>query len=379
MSTKNRNKIAKERTRQMNKKEISEIKKLCKAENLAGTLCACYYDTKNDGPVMTIKKKIFNMSEEDISLYSDILKNIMTGKAGKQLHNLKFPLKAEKDGGQQVFLYSVLKNMDDDELTSEFISRLMEYSRLEGKYLVLLYKDIYDIPGKYDEESEESEYVYEYLQCAICPIILPKPALIIDKVKNTITDSPKSWTVGKPIHGFLFPAFNDRATDVHSTLYFRKKDICEGIIEDFLGCKTIVPIESQHSFFETEFPKLYDGQCSYSSACAFFDKLEEYASDTGDSTISWDSLSKILSCMEIPQDKIDSFKQEYENLMGNNEIFLSSMYPVDKVEVEVGNTKIKLDTLDRSDLEFKIINNRTKIVLPVTGAIFINDVPVIPK
>ena len=40
---------------------------------------------------------------------------------------------------------------------------------------------------------------------------------------NNIEDRIRDWFVELPVKGFLFPAFNDRASDVHNILYYSKK------------------------------------------------------------------------------------------------------------------------------------------------------------
>ena len=49
--------------------------------------------------------------------------------------------------------------------------------------------------------------------------------------------SIRDWIVDKPDKGFLFPAFNDRSTDLHSVLYYTKKseDLQPEMIDQLLG------------------------------------------------------------------------------------------------------------------------------------------------
>ena len=57
--------------------------------------------------------------------------------------------------------------------------------------------------------------------------------------QNQIGERIKDWVVDAPQNGFLFPAFNDRNADIHSTLYFTKKesDIQPDFISEILGCE----------------------------------------------------------------------------------------------------------------------------------------------
>ena len=53
----------------------------------------------------------------------------------------------------------------------------------------------------------------------------------------------RDWVVGKPELGFLFPAFNDRSTDLHGALYYSKNvnDLHDSFMEQLLGCPLPLP------------------------------------------------------------------------------------------------------------------------------------------
>ena len=57
---------------------------------------------------------------------------------------------------------------------------------------IYLFHDCYDIPAKAADHERlgESEQIFEYLICAVCPV-------------------SGDYEPGKPVGGFLFPAFED--------------------------------------------------------------------------------------------------------------------------------------------------------------------------
>ena len=75
--------------------------------------------------------------------------------------------------------------------------------------------------------------VYEYILCSICPVTLSKAGLCYNAVTNSIEDRIRDWIVTDPANGFLFPAFNDRSTDIHNILYYTKnpEDFKSGFYE----------------------------------------------------------------------------------------------------------------------------------------------------
>lgn len=67
---------------------------------------------------------------------------------------------------------------------------------------------------------------------------LSKAALCYNARNNAIEERIRDWIVDMPSLGFLFPAFNDRNTDLHSLLYYSKnaEDLQETLINEILGC-----------------------------------------------------------------------------------------------------------------------------------------------
>ena len=69
---------------------------------------------------------------------------------------------------------------------------------------------------------DDSDEVYEYIMCAICPVDLSKPGLSYKEESEDIASRKRDWVVGAVNSGFLFPAFNDRSSDIHSVLCYTK-------------------------------------------------------------------------------------------------------------------------------------------------------------
>ena len=136
---------------------------------------------------------------------------------------LDFPLEEEKPGGHQQFLMGIKKSaLEDQGLLESFYDMIIEKYDSVGNYLILLFHDRYDVMTKTSDNMklDESEEVYEYIICAICPMLLSKPGLGYNKTEQRIGTLNREWMVGMPETGFVFPAFNERSTDIHSVLMY---------------------------------------------------------------------------------------------------------------------------------------------------------------
>lgn len=64
--------------------------------------------------------------------------------------------------------------------------------------------------------------MYSYILCSICPVKLGKNALTFDGKESVFRNLSANWLVGAPEAGFLFPAFDDRRTNLYGALYYTR-------------------------------------------------------------------------------------------------------------------------------------------------------------
>ena len=225
----------------MIKKEISEIKRQFTPSGCSiSRICGCYVDGEKNKKT-EFKEAFLSLPEEDMFKYFEILRKSLSGTIGKNLITLDFPLETEKEGGTQEFLLRLRNSrLQDDELLDSFYDRVIDIYEYTGNYLILLIHDAYDIPGRTSDGldmEDASDEVYSYILCCICPVDLSKPGLSYNELQNTFQNRTRDWVVGMPDLGFLFPAFHDRSTDIHSSLYYSKNanDLHEPFIERLFG------------------------------------------------------------------------------------------------------------------------------------------------
>ena len=241
----------------MNKKEISEIKKLFTPAGCAITrICGCYVDADKNKRT-ELKEAFLSLPEEEAFKYFTIFKKTMSGTLGKNLINMEFPLSAESEGGTQEFLLRLRDSgLKDESLLEEFYDKVIENYDYGENYYIILIHCAYDIPAKASHGAEKfdaSDYVHELVLCSICPVKLSKEGLCYNSVTNAIENRIRDWLVEAPALGFLFPAFNDRNTDIHSLLYYSKngEELKEQLIDQLLGCRIPMSAKTQKEAFQT--------------------------------------------------------------------------------------------------------------------------------
>lgn len=225
----------------MTKKDVLELKRRFKKSECTFTrLCGCYVNGEKE-IVLNIGETFLNLEEEEFYKYLDIAKKTLSGTVGNNLLELNFPLEEEEPGGKQQFLMGLRESgLKNEGLLESFYQHIIDTYDYAGNYLILIFHDAYDVMRKTSDNNklDESEEVYEYLLCAICPVTLSKPALGYLESENRIGPRIRDWVVGAPENGFVFPAFTDRSTDIHSIMYYTRnpKDPHPEFMELGLGC-----------------------------------------------------------------------------------------------------------------------------------------------
>ena len=241
----------------MNKKEIAEIKKqFCAERCTIGRICSCYVDGEKNIRA-TMREAFLSLPEEEIFKYFNIFRKVLSGHLGKNLLNLEFPIEEEAAGGKMDFLLRLRDSkLSNEYMLDEFYQKVIENYFCPGNYYIILIHGTYDIPGKASDGSEmfdASEEVYEYLLGCICPVQLSKAGLAYQPQENRVENRIRDWVVEEPLHGFLFPAFNDRQTDIHGMLYSARKaeELQPDFMESMFGCTTQLSAGSQKDAFHT--------------------------------------------------------------------------------------------------------------------------------
>ena len=225
----------------MNKKEVLEIKRRFKKEECTFTrMCGCYVDGERNR-IVELEETFLNLEEDDYFKYLEIAKKVLSGTIENNILELNFELNEEHVNEKQLE-FMKLKNsqLKDDLLLDDFYNSIINNYDYEGNFLILIFHDAYDIITKTKDNAklDESEEVYEYILCAICPVELSKAGLRYFEEENSIKSRTRDWVVEAPSNGFVFPAFINRTTDVNSIMYYTKnaKDTHPELMENVLGC-----------------------------------------------------------------------------------------------------------------------------------------------
>ena len=371
----------------MNKKEILEIRKQFTPANCAITrICGCYVDHEKNKKLES-KDAFLSLPEEEAFKYFDIFKKTLSGTVGKNMLNMEFPIDAEMPGGTQEFLLKLRNSkLEDDMLLEEFYDKVITTYEYAENYYIILIHAMYDIPGKTSDDLEmfdASDEVYEYLLMSICPVSLSKAGLCYNAEDNRIEDRIRDWIVDMPDKGFLFPAFNDRSTDLHSMLYYTKKssDLQPEMIDQLLGAKMPMSADDQKESFQMIIEDTLGEEGDYETVRNIHetlnDLIEEHKEEPEPLALDMTEMKKVFEQSGVDAEKMENFERNFEENAGEKATLLASnITETKKFNIETPDVVIKVNP-DRADLvETRIIDGRQCLVIPVDDHIEVNGINV---
>ncbi|MDY6103240.1 MAG: DUF4317 domain-containing protein [Acetatifactor sp.] len=371
----------------MNKQEISEIKKLFHPRKCSITrICGCYVDGEKNKKA-TFRQPFLALPEEEMFKYFEIFKKCLSGSPGKNLLTLEFPLKSEEPGGTQEFLYRLKgSELKDDALLEEYYDKIIQSYEYVGNYLILLIHDVYDVPGKTTDGldmEDASDEIYEYILSCICPVELSKPGLSYNAEENNFRNRIRDWVVGMPQMGFLFPAFHDRSTDLHSVLYYTRdgEEFQQTLLDEILACPLPLSAGGQKDTFHAIIEETLEETCDIETVINIHEKLnemvEEHKEEPAPLVLDKNELKALFADSGVSNEKLDKFEQHFRETAGEDtELFVNNVTSTRSLEVKTPDVVVKVKP-ERTDLlQTRNIDGRECLVITLDGNVEVNGVSV---
>ncbi len=193
----------------INREDMLELtRRMTPARTSIGRVAGCYVDS--DGEFGgSFNTNFLKLSEAEKARNLKLAKAVPFSAANKNLKQYKFLAKTQKQESMWQLLMAMKEcGLKNDALMDTFYDIVREHYHGDSEYAILVFCDHYDIPAKTSDKERlwESEEMFEYLICVICPLI-------------------GEYEPGAPECGFLFPAFTDRSGDLnHVNVYQKNPD-----------------------------------------------------------------------------------------------------------------------------------------------------------
>ena len=257
---------------------------------------------------------------------------------------------------------------------------------LEGNYLILLGCDTYDVPFKSKDDGfrkDNSEETYSYILCAICPVKQTKGGLHYVPEEKTFHDGAMNQMVSAPALGFLFPAFDNRSTNIYSALYYTH-DVTtsqDTLIEALFNVPVPQPAAEQKKTFEALLTTTLGEECSLDVVQTVHDQLRERIALHKEAKvpeplmIAKADVKEVLASCGVSEPHLAKFSVDYDEAFG----FEADLHPRNIIddkhfELKTPDVVIKVDPTRNDLIETRVIGGVKYIMICADEAVEVNGV-----
>lgn len=371
----------------MNSKEINELRRRFHVDNNNLTcIHGCYVNTKKE-IISLFKLPPLNMPQEESEKYFSLFKKVLSGTPGKNLVDIAFANEAVGVSDEHKLLMALRDSrLMDDDMVLVFFQRIIDALPLTENCLILLTHDAYDIPFRtrdVNRVSLDSEEMFTYIVCSICPVKLSRAALSYCPQDNEFHPNDPDWVVGAPELGFLFPAFDERAANIYNALCYTKDtaDSHPEFVAAVFGENPPMPAAEQKETFQAILQETLAEECSLEVVQAVHDQMRERIAEqkldkeAGPLKISSTEVKKALETCGVPQEKVEAFEEKYQEEFGKGlDVTAVNIVDTKQFEVRTPNVVIKVDPSHSDLVETRIINGSKYILIRADEGVEVNGV-----
>ena len=370
-------------------KEIGEIRRHLRRDRSNITKIYGCFVNDNKEIISEYSQSTGIMPENEADKYFGLLKRVLSGSIGKNLIDISFKTSQVANSPEHKLLMDLRESkLKDDELLHTFFQKIIENVTMEGNYLILVGCDSYDVPfkGKDDiSDSDKSEEVYTYLVCAICPVKQTKANLHYVPEEKLFHDGAMNQPVSAPALGFLFPAFDNRATNIYNALYYTHdtKVSQDALIEALFNTPVPMPAEEQKKCFEALLTTTLGEDCNLDVVQTVHDQLCERielhkeAKVPEPLMIAKADVKEALASCGVSEEHLAKFSVDYDETFGfEADLHPKNIIDTKRFEIKTPDVSIKVDPT-RSDLiETRVIGGVKYILIPADENVEVNGVSI---
>lgn len=371
----------------MNIREIGEIRRHVRRDRCNMTaIYGCYVNGQKE-IVSTFKQSVATMPEGEAEKYFGALKRTLCGTIGKNLVDISFRTAQVADSQEHRLLMQLRKtSLEDEASRNVFFKKAIQSITLEDNYVILIGCDCYDVPFKSNDDTlqqDASDEAYQYLLCAVCPVKQTKSTLCYDAKEKEFHDSGIANIVSAPELGFLFPAFDNRATNIYNALFYTKsaKHAYQSFVDAIFNVQAPKPAAEQKKTFEALLTTTLGDDCRLDAVQGVHDTICQFITMHKESKvkepllISKEQVKASLEESGVSEKNIAKFSIDFDSEFGlDAQLHPRNIIDNRKIEIKTPDVVIKVNP-ERSDLiETRVIGGVKYILICADENVEVNGV-----
>ena len=373
----------------MNQKELRELRRRFRPEhNNIREIYGCYVNG-NKEIVSSFEESLGLLSQSEGEKYLALLKKTLSGALGKNLLDISFATKQVLDGEEHKLLSALRRTeLRDAALRDAFYRSVIDALEQDaGNTLILLACDVYDVPhyGKDGRRDDEPGEQYRYLVCAVCPVKDGKVELGYVPEEKRFHSAAAGQLVGPPTMGFLFPAFDDRAANIYSALFYTKdlSDDHAAFVDAVFRTEVPLSAGQEKALFGELLSETFAQHCPFDLVQAVHEQLAERVTlhkeskDPEPLTLSQEELGEILLNSGAQPEQAEAFRQHCKDSLGEDAALRpGNLGGAARMEIKTPEVKISVAPQYSHLIESRVIDGRRYLLIAADTGVELNGVPV---
>ena len=371
----------------MTDNEISEIRRRINHDkNNINVLKGCYVSTKKE--IMTeFSQTVGLLSLEESETLFKLLKKTLSGRTGKNLMDICFTTEQVADSEEHKLLMRLRdSDLEDAEALHMLYQKIIDSFNTDDTYMIFVGCDKYDVPNKSKNDEEmpdDSDEVFRYILCSVCPVKLTKSGIGFSTADQTFRNVGADMAVCAPEIGFMFPAFDDRSTNIYNALFYTKSagDDYKAAAEALFCTEYPMPAEEQKENFRALIAETAADDCSYE----FVQSVHEHISEIIDEhksarqdeplLLGKRDVRRVLEDCGASDERIADFDERFDAAFGEKaEISPLNVIDPKQFEVKTPDVTIKVSPEKSYLLETRIIDGTKYVLIRAEEGVEVNGV-----
>ena len=371
----------------MNEKDLREIKRRFRPDKSnIPNIVGCFVNSS--GQIISRFTQSILLSENDESeeLLS-VMKKTLSGSLGTNLVDIEFSTKDVLESEHHKLLIALRDTHLKDEATlTAFYNKVTESVHMNSNYVILLANDIYDVYTKEGDEESGSSTTFSYVVCSICPLKDTDSGLFFRESDKLFHSIASNAVLTRPVLGFMFPAFDERAANIYHALMYTK-DISsshdEFVARVFGKQEAPMPAKIQKSTFDYCLKEALGDECSLdvvkSVSLQVAEMIEEHKElkIPEPLTLTKATVKGILENCGIGEGTLEKLGEKLDESYGKNaELPPKNIVVASKLDIVLPDVKITVKK-DKADLvTTQVIGGKKYVMIEATEGVEVNGVPI---
>ena len=373
----------------MNDKEIAELRRRFRAEKTSISRIRGAYVNEKREIISEMDQSVALMTETETDEILSLLKKTLSGKVDTNLIDIHFTTQQVMESPEHKLLCNLRETaLQDNDLIHTFYKKIIDSLQIEGNYMILLAYDSYDVfsyrkDGGRDDESTE---LFRYILCAVCPIKMAKPTLSYYVRENCFRNVVADSVISPPALGFMFPAFDNRSTNLYGALYYtRATDNSHTEFTDaiFNAGELPMPATEQKETFRTVLADAAGESCSLavvrSVHAQLHQAMEEHkiSKEPEPLTVDKYAIRDMLGFCGVPEESIEHFEEKFDEGFGlNAALSPRNIVETGKFEVRTPDVVVKVNPTRTDLVETRVIDGVRYVLIRADGGVEVNGINV---